>query len=142
MVYDNGEEYCEEMANKMLDGLNGYEQGDSVRAVLYIVREIPIAYFRHLISAKNLKTIMNIETLIINPKGEDFELIIIPSQTGSSYGITISKGIYNQLQKHFNNKLIEIENAYVEDNYNVTGRVNKLWITRDEFNKVKCIKNG
>ena len=23
LVYDNGEEYCEEMANKMLDGLNG-----------------------------------------------------------------------------------------------------------------------
>ena len=22
LVYDNGEEYCEEMANKMLDGLN------------------------------------------------------------------------------------------------------------------------
>lgn len=24
LVYDNGEEYCEEMANKMLAGLNGY----------------------------------------------------------------------------------------------------------------------
>lgn len=23
LVYDNGEEYCEEMANKMLNGLNG-----------------------------------------------------------------------------------------------------------------------
>ena len=24
LVYDNGEEYCEDMANKMLTGLNGY----------------------------------------------------------------------------------------------------------------------
>ena len=24
MTYDNGEEYCEEMANKMLVGLNGF----------------------------------------------------------------------------------------------------------------------
>jgi hypothetical protein len=23
LVYDNGEQYCDEMANKMLDGLNG-----------------------------------------------------------------------------------------------------------------------
>ena len=42
--------------------------------------------------------------------------------------------------------LIEIENAYIEDadtvdNYDATGRVSKLWITKEDFEKIKCINN-
>lgn len=42
--------------------------------------------------------------------------------------------------------LIEIENAYIEDadtvnNYDATGRVSKLWITKEDFDKIKCINN-
>jgi len=42
--------------------------------------------------------------------------------------------------------LIEIENAYIEDadtvdNYDATGRVSKLWITKEDFDQIKCINN-
>ena len=42
--------------------------------------------------------------------------------------------------------LIEIENAYIEDadtvnNYDVTGRVSKLWVTKEDFDQIKCINN-
>ena len=42
--------------------------------------------------------------------------------------------------------LIKIENAYIEDaevvgSYDVTGRVKQLWITQNEFDKIKCINN-
>lgn len=42
--------------------------------------------------------------------------------------------------------LIKVENAYIEDadtvdNYDVTGRVTELWISKSEFDNVKCINN-
>ena len=44
------------------------------------------------------------------------------------------------------NYLIEIGNAYIEDadivnSYDATGRVSKLWITKEDFDKIKCINN-
>lgn len=42
--------------------------------------------------------------------------------------------------------LVKVENAYIEDaefvgSYDVTGRVEQLWITKEDFNKIKCISN-
>lgn len=42
--------------------------------------------------------------------------------------------------------LVEIENAYIEDadtvgSYDATGRVSKLWITKEDFDRIKCINN-
>ncbi len=44
---------------------------------------------------------MNRETLTVLPKGEDFEIIVQHDQTGSAYGITLSKNAYEQLRQHF-----------------------------------------
>lgn len=44
---------------------------------------------------------MNTETLTVLPKGEDFEIIVEHDQTGSAYGITLSKNAYEQLRQHF-----------------------------------------
>lgn len=44
---------------------------------------------------------MNTETLTVLPKGEDFEIIVQHDQTGSAYGITLSKNSYEQLRQHF-----------------------------------------
>lgn len=44
---------------------------------------------------------MNTETLTVIPKGEDFEIIAQHDQTGSAYGITLSKNAYEQLRQHF-----------------------------------------
>ena len=44
---------------------------------------------------------MNTETLTVLPKGEDFEIIVQHDQTGSAYGITLSKSAYEQLRQHF-----------------------------------------
>ncbi len=44
---------------------------------------------------------MNTETLTVLPKGEDFEIIVQHDQTGSAYGITLSKNAYEQLRQHF-----------------------------------------
>ena len=41
------------------------------------------------------------ETVIIHQKGEDFEIIVQHDQTGSAYGITLSKNAYEQLRQHF-----------------------------------------
>lgn len=42
--------------------------------------------------------------------------------------------------------LVKIKNAYIEDaeildSYDVTGRVKELWITKEDFDKIKCINN-
>ncbi len=44
---------------------------------------------------------MNTETLTVLQKGEDFEIIVQHDQTGSAYGITLSKNAYEQLRQHF-----------------------------------------
>ena len=44
---------------------------------------------------------MKTETLIVLQKGEDFEIIVQHDQTGSAYGITLSKNAYEQLLQHF-----------------------------------------
>lgn len=44
---------------------------------------------------------MDTETLTIHQKGEDFEIIVQHDQSGSSYGMPLSKNIYEQLRQHF-----------------------------------------
>ena len=44
---------------------------------------------------------MDTETLTVLPKGEDFEIIVQHDQTGSAYGITLSKNAYEQLRQRF-----------------------------------------
>ena len=44
---------------------------------------------------------MDTETLTVNQKGEDFEIIVQHDQSGSAYGITLSKNAYEQLRQHF-----------------------------------------
>lgn len=44
---------------------------------------------------------MDTETLTVLQKGEDFEIIVQHDQTGSAYGITLSKNAYEQLRQHF-----------------------------------------
>lgn len=41
------------------------------------------------------------ETLTVTPKGADFEIIVQHEQSGSAYGITLSKNSYEQLRQHF-----------------------------------------
>lgn len=58
---------------------------------------------------------MNTETLTILPKGEDFEITVQHDQTGSAYGIPLSKSAYEQLREHFvggslTNKIILTKN--------------------------------
>jgi len=52
---------------------------------------------------------MDTETLTVLQKGEDFEIIVQHDQTGSAYGITLSKNAYEQLRQ-----------------YNVSGRSEQL----------------
>jgi len=47
------------------------------------------------------KEIMNTETLTVHPKEDDFEIIVEHDQTGSAYGITLSKSAHEQLRLHF-----------------------------------------
>ena len=44
---------------------------------------------------------MNTETVIVHQKGEDFEIIVQHDQSGSAYGIPLSKNAYEQLRQHF-----------------------------------------
>ena len=44
---------------------------------------------------------MNTVTVTVLPKSEDFEIIVQHDQTGSAYGITLSKNAYEQLRQHF-----------------------------------------
>lgn len=45
--------------------------------------------------------IMDTETLTVLQKGENFEIIVEHVQSGSAYGITLSKNAYEQLRQHF-----------------------------------------
>lgn len=61
---------------------------------------------------------MDTETVTVLPKGEDFEIIVQHDQTGSAYGITLSKNAYEQLRQHFvsgcnadSDKLVECSNC-------------------------------
>lgn len=44
---------------------------------------------------------MNTETVTVQPKGDGFEIIVQHDQTGSAYGIDLSKDAYEQLRLHF-----------------------------------------
>lgn len=44
---------------------------------------------------------MNTETVTVHQKGEDFEIIVQHDQSGSAYGIPLSKNAYEQLRHHF-----------------------------------------
>lgn len=44
---------------------------------------------------------MNTETVTVYQKGEDFEIIVQHDQSGSAYGIPLSKNAYEQLRQHF-----------------------------------------
>ena len=44
---------------------------------------------------------MDTETLTVLPKGEDFEIIVQHDQSGSAYGMPLSKSAYEQLRQHF-----------------------------------------
>ena len=44
---------------------------------------------------------MDTETVIVLPKGEDFEIIVQHDQSGSAYGMSLSKNAYEQLRQHF-----------------------------------------
>lgn len=46
-------------------------------------------------------TLMNTETVTVHQKGEDYEITVQHDQTGSAYGITLSKNAYEQLRQHF-----------------------------------------
>jgi hypothetical protein len=41
------------------------------------------------------------ETVTVHQKGEDFEITVQHDQSGSAYGITLSKNAYEQLRQHF-----------------------------------------
>jgi hypothetical protein len=44
---------------------------------------------------------MNTETVTVRQKGEDFEIIVQHDQSGSAYGMPLSKNAYEQLRQHF-----------------------------------------
>ena len=44
---------------------------------------------------------MNTETVTVQPKNDGFEIIVQHDQTGSAYGINLSKEAYEQLRLHF-----------------------------------------
>jgi hypothetical protein len=44
---------------------------------------------------------MNTETVTVHQKGEDFEIIVQHDQSGSAYGMPLSKNAYEQLRQHF-----------------------------------------
>ena len=44
---------------------------------------------------------MNTETVTVHQKGEDFEITVQHDQSGSAYGITLSKTAFEQLRQHF-----------------------------------------
>ena len=61
---------------------------------------------------------MDTETVTVQPKGEEFEIIVQHDQTGSAYRITLSKNAYEQLRQHFvsrcnadSDKLVECSNC-------------------------------
>lgn len=69
---------------------------------------------------------MDTETLTVHPKGEVFEIIVQHDQTGSAYGITLSKNAYEQLRQHFVSGSLryserEIDFAYLTGVFNVSG---------------------
>jgi len=69
---------------------------------------------------------MDTETLTVLPKGEDFEIIVQHDQTGSAYGITLSKNAYEQLRQHFVSGSLrfserEVDFAYLCGVFNTSG---------------------
>lgn len=44
---------------------------------------------------------MNTETVTVHQKGEEFEIIVQHDQSGSAYGMPLSKNAYEQLRQHF-----------------------------------------
>ena len=48
---------------------------------------------------------MSTETVTVYPKGDDFEIVVQHDQSGSSYGMQLSKSAYEQLRNHFISEL-------------------------------------
>lgn len=74
---------------------------------------------------------MNTETLTVLQKGEDFEIIVQHDQTGSAYGINLSKNAYEQLRQHF---VVGRSESFVCD----CGNSSMTWYGNDDDKKWFC----
>lgn len=71
------------------------------------------------------------ETLTITQHGDFFEITVIHDQSGSSCGITISKGIYDQLREYFH----EVEEGEHKTLQDLLDRLQKASDTRNPTRK-------
>ena len=64
----------------------------------------------------------NTETLTVHPKGDGVEIIVQHDQSGSAYGIDLSKSAYEQLRLHFVS--VECEHPYAYVHTRCMGEIN------------------
>lgn len=59
---------------------------------------------------------------------------------------TLVEALKQRQTSPIDNHLIKVEKAYIEDaepvgSYDVTGRTSQVWITKEDFDEIKCINN-
>lgn len=85
---------------------------------------------------------MNTETLTVLPKGEDFEIIVQPDQTGSAYGITLSKNAYEQLRQHFVSGSLPLDSEVINNCPQSSFGTREVWMHGVVWLKERVLKGN
>lgn len=83
---------------------------------------------------------MNTETVTVLPKGEDFEIIVQHDQTGSAYGITLSKNAYEQLRQHFVSGSLPFDAEVINNCPQGSFGTREVWMRGGSVVKGACLK--
>jgi hypothetical protein len=79
---------------------------------------------------------MNTETVTVHQKGEDFEIIVQHDQTGSAYGMPLSKNAYEQLRQHFVSDLLIAWEQFKKANWYPSEAVDVEKMLMDKFQAI------
>jgi hypothetical protein len=86
--------------------------------------------------------IMDTETVTVIPKGEDFEIIVQHDQSGSAYGITLSKNAYEQLRQHFVRGSLPLDDEIINDCPQSSLGTREIWLRGVEWLKERVLKGN
>lgn len=85
---------------------------------------------------------MNTETVSVIPHGEEFNINITHDQTGSIYGIILSKTAYEQLREHFINGSLPMDEEIINNCPQSSFGMRETWMSGVIWLKERVLKSN
>jgi hypothetical protein len=85
---------------------------------------------------------MNTEKVTVHQKGEDFEIIVQHDQSGSAYGMPLSKNAYEQLRQHFVSSSLPLDSEIINNCSQSTFGTREVWMRGVVWLKERLLKGN